>query len=322
MKWLRVVLLIRAVFGASENPDENLGVHDPNLFEGDMILTPEQRLEAEMGLDVDSSLKRGSVRNRLWPDGIVARENVLGLFCNRHLPLNKENFTTAVLFLASDSRAVAAIKAGLEEWTTKTCIRFKKRTNEDAFIAFKRGSGCSSYVGRTGRRQYVNLARGCWYRGTVAHEIGHAISFYHEQSRPDRDNYVTILWENITEKNKFNFHKYPRSTIDALGTKYDYGSLMHYGSKAFSKNGKPTIVAKQPGVTLGQRRGLSSIDAEQANLLYKSLCAGRGDGGAGISTSNAGGRCQDKDSRCRNWTRYCSFHNYVRANCKKTCKLC
>ncbi|KAL9973977.1 hypothetical protein ACROYT_G020504 [Oculina patagonica] len=121
MKWLRVVLLIRAVFGASENPDENLGVHDPNLFEGDMILTPEQRLEAEMGLDVDSSLKRGSVRNRLWPDGIVAYE------------IQSD--------LASDSRAVAAIKAGLEEWTTKTCIRFKKRTNEDAFIAFKRGSG-------------------------------------------------------------------------------------------------------------------------------------------------------------------------------------
>lgn len=53
---------------------ENLGVHDPNLFEGDMILTPEQRLEAEMGLDVDSSLKRGSVSNRLWPDGMVAYE--------------------------------------------------------------------------------------------------------------------------------------------------------------------------------------------------------------------------------------------------------
>lgn len=39
-----------------------------------MILTSEQRLEAEMELDVDSSLKRGSVRKKLWPDGIVAYE--------------------------------------------------------------------------------------------------------------------------------------------------------------------------------------------------------------------------------------------------------
>ncbi|CAH3176699.1 unnamed protein product, partial [Porites lobata] len=77
--------------------------------------------------------------------------------------------------------------------------------------------------------------------------------FYHEQSRPDRDEYVTILWDNIKtgklEQNSIhNFKKYNRGTIDSLGSPYDYGSLMHYGSKAFSKNGKPTIVVKQSGV--------------------------------------------------------------------------
>jgi len=66
---------------------ENRGLHDPNVFEGDMILTPEQRYKAEHGMDVDSDRKRGSSRFRLWPGGVVvyAIQSTLGRFLSTSL---------------------------------------------------------------------------------------------------------------------------------------------------------------------------------------------------------------------------------------------
>ena len=51
---------------------ENKGLYDPDLYEGDMILTPEQRMAAEMGLDVDNPMGKAATKGRQWPGGIMA----------------------------------------------------------------------------------------------------------------------------------------------------------------------------------------------------------------------------------------------------------
>lgn len=67
-----------------------------------------------------------------------------------------------------------------------------------------------------------------------------------------------------------NFNKFSQSDIQHLGEPYDYGSIMHYGPKAFSKNGLATIVAlKHGGNQMGQRTALSANDIRQINQLYK-----------------------------------------------------
>lgn len=63
----------------------------------------------------------------------------------------------------------------------------------------------------------------------------HAVGFFHEQSRADRDEYVKINWSNVEAGLQDQFDKYSLNMIDHLGTKYDYGSVMHYAPTAFSK---------------------------------------------------------------------------------------
>lgn len=74
-----------------------------------------------------------------------------------------------------------------------------------------------------------------------------ALGFHHMHSAHDRDKYVKINLNNVKNKHKDNFKK---RNGTHFGGKYDYGSVMHYGPTAFSKNGKPTIVPKVSKETL------------------------------------------------------------------------
>ena len=69
------------------------------------------------------------------------------------------------------------------------------------------------------------------------HEVMHALGFYHEQSRSDRDQYVEIFWENIQAGKENNFAKESHQTSDLLGAAYDFSSIMHYGKYSFAKDG-------------------------------------------------------------------------------------
>ncbi len=53
-----------------------------------------------------------------------------------------------------------------------------------------------------GGKQVINLQKeGCVFEGTVVHECLHALGFFHEQNRPDRDQFITINFANIIPGN-------------------------------------------------------------------------------------------------------------------------
>lgn len=58
---------------------------------------------------------------------------------------------------------------------------------------------CWSQVGIRGGKQQLSLGSGCENKGRAIHELMHSLGFLHEQSRQDRDEHVTILYQNIQD---------------------------------------------------------------------------------------------------------------------------
>ena len=160
------------------------------------------------------------------------------------------------------------IKDAIKLWEDNTCIDFRPtKSSDDDWLHFKVGSGCSSPVGRQGGGNTIKLAAGCGKIST-AHEIAHSLGFWHEQSRKDRNSHVQIKWANIASGKSHNFNK--QTKVNSLGSPYDYSSIMHYGRRAFSKNGKDTIKTLDPSMqnVIGNRVALSAEDIAQMNELY------------------------------------------------------
>lgn len=110
----------------------------------------------------------------------------------------------------------------------------------------KANSGCSSQVGYQRRfqngPQRLNLNRpGCLYTGIIIHEFLHTLGFFHTQSAPNRDDYITINWDNIEKGKENNFVKYGSNSVTDFDIEYDMLSIMHYGAFYFSANRQPTI---------------------------------------------------------------------------------
>lgn len=128
------------------------------------------------------------------------------------------------------------------------------------------GGSCWSYVGditdvygwqEEGQQMDIGWCHA--YPGSIVHETMHALGFVHEHSRPDRDNYINVNSNDMT-----NCGKYVEGQLDLSGLDYDFGSIMHYGE------GSCGIQVKRQyrRYRIGQREKFSDNDIKGLNDLY------------------------------------------------------
>jgi len=298
-----------------ENPKEE--VDGLKLFEGDLLLTDEKKMEIEAMraghepmFDVRQSGK--------WPGKTVPY-----------------TFRSGGGTLSATEKLI--IVRAMGQFMQQTCVKFKPRTNEQSYVEFFKGGGCYSYLGRIGGKQPISIGRGCAITGIVIHEIMHAIGFYHEQARLDRDRYITINLNNVRPQYHRQFSKYAPGAASTLGEPYDKQSVMHYGRSAFAINRAiPVITSKSnPNEELGQRNGFSKIDLNQIRKHYDCAAPTLPPTQPPVTkpptrppTKPPGTKCtrggltsRDKWAFCRRLDNFCKSHYEVRENCCRTCRF-
>lgn len=210
------------------------------IIEGDVILGTLEDFELQ-------ALAAVTGKGKLWENGIIPYK------VQSNHP-NKDEILKAI-----------------KEINDKTNINLKPRLNEIDYVSFSNKPNCASYVGKQGKAQVIECGN-CTY-GSIIHEILHAAGFYHEHTRKDRNEYITINKENIEDGSYDNFKCYIDRYLSGNDIKtYDYNSIMHYDEFSFSKNGNKTIIVKTKSndstIKIGQRNGLSEGDIIGINLTY------------------------------------------------------
>lgn len=187
-------------------------------------------------------------QNKLWLDGVVPY-----FFDSR--VAQKEEVLRAIQYINEVSG-----------------VSFVPYTGEgDAIVFMPHENRCASLLGRVGGVQPVYLSPDCEGQ-TILHELMHVLGFVHEQSRNDRDQYITIQWENVKDSFRAQFDKVPESILPKKYEShftFNFNSIMIYPDNSFTKSSQlKTMLSNTDEAINPIERGLTDQDIERIQYLY------------------------------------------------------
>lgn len=135
------------------------------------------------------------------------------------------------------------IKEAMDDWAMTGIVSFIETDKSYYVLKIYKSDWINCSTIGYGENPQLSIS---YVSSSVAlHELGHALGFLHEFQRPDRDEYITIHFENIEEGEEHNFIKaqWYEFTYNYKIYDFDYNSIMGYNPWSFSKNGEDTIEA-------------------------------------------------------------------------------
>lgn len=164
--------------------------------------------------------------------GSVGTQSVVVASPSLRWPYGVVPYTMSDYFPSSQTHT--AISNAMAHIEANSGVKFIPRNGHTNYVQFVPHSKCASPIGMQGGRQTIKLGEHCQTTKThhvsaIVHEILHALGFYHMQSRADRDNYITVNYDNIVDDREHNFDKLSFSdpSVVHMGN-YDLTSIMHY----------------------------------------------------------------------------------------------
>lgn len=151
---------------------------------------------------------------------------------------------------------------------------------------------CQSPVGRQSTEvqpkgvQLISCKLGeSFNKGSIMHEIGHALGLYHEHQRPYRDNFIQLT--KLMPSQPLETRQQWQANYGIVGNiigPYDFDSIMHYPVNAQLTDGQTILLHPNTartdilpqhvytGTNIGQHAILSDGDIAAANKLAALAC--------------------------------------------------
>lgn len=165
----------------------------------------------DLGGSGDPRNSIGTITINPWPEGIV--------------PYVKEGTFTKEEWEYLDH--------AMTEWAAYAAVSFVDYTEKEnipervLYISRTEGSS-SATVGYAANPQLKISTSTRMYQRYIVQLYGHVLGLLREHQRPDRDDYIEVLWSNISPEALSHYGKLNSTLIEEENFPYDSLSVMHY----------------------------------------------------------------------------------------------